>query len=213
MCVCAVVCRLCIDSSLSLSLSLSLSYTGIKEGNISHLSFSLDNILYGRPAPGYAHHRTPLDQLYSAGVCVCVCVLQVYICVFVSMLIHMHTSLPHPLSSLYKARPTTPAAESRAWQGGTQPGQFSTTKASPSLAHRVCAPECTNYQCTLLLHCLFIIKLKGEEKDGPLHIQGVAIKNGSVYTKTLFLAFIHPVPFFTQCMSRGENLCGSVRRD
>ena len=40
---------------------------GLHRGNIFHGALSLNQIAYGRPAPGYSDYRTPLKGLYLCG--------------------------------------------------------------------------------------------------------------------------------------------------
>ena len=40
---------------------------GLTEGNIFHGELSLDQLLFQRPAPGWARYRTPIRRLWMCG--------------------------------------------------------------------------------------------------------------------------------------------------
>jgi phytoene dehydrogenase-like protein len=40
---------------------------GITEGNIFHGDISLEQMFFMRPLPGWAHYKTPIDNLYLCG--------------------------------------------------------------------------------------------------------------------------------------------------
>ena len=40
---------------------------GLSEGNIFHGELSLEQLLFQRPAPGLAHYRTPVHNLWMCG--------------------------------------------------------------------------------------------------------------------------------------------------
>jgi phytoene dehydrogenase-like protein len=47
-------------------LDLERSY-GLSEGNPNHGELTLDQVLFMRPVPGWAHYRTPIDNLFLCG--------------------------------------------------------------------------------------------------------------------------------------------------